>query len=85
MNERFASTLGAHLPLLGDHTIDASTELFALGLDSIHAVELLFALEDEFDIELPESALSQKTFATAGALWAQISMALNSERRNPNE
>lgn len=38
-------------------TIDA--ELQALGIDSMDAVEILFALENEFDINIPDDEVRQ--------------------------
>lgn len=36
--------------------IDISSKLEELGMDSFDAVSLLFALEEEFDIEIPDVA-----------------------------
>jgi acyl carrier protein len=35
------------------------TEISRLGVDSIHAVELTMAIEDEFDLEIPDHALDR--------------------------
>ncbi len=72
MNARFVELLGSMLKLLDDHPITAESSLRDLGLDSMQAVELLFAIEDEFDIVLPEELLTDRTFATAGSLWAVV-------------
>jgi acyl carrier protein len=38
------------------------------GLTSLATVGLMLALEDEFDIEFPDSALSRKTFSSIEAI-----------------
>ena len=43
-------------------------DLFDAGLTSLGAVELLMALEEAFDIEIPAAMLVRETVATIGAL-----------------
>jgi len=46
-------------------TVDELTDdsdLYNAGLTSLATVGLMLALEDQFDIEFPESMLSRKTF-----------------------
>ena len=57
----------------GDNTItiDENTVLIAdLGLSSLDLVNLAVAVEDEFDIEIPDRAI--KTFKTVGDVMAFI-------------
>ncbi|MFD7028357.1 acyl carrier protein [Streptomyces sp. NPDC059917] len=69
MDARFAEMLKPFLPFLGDQEITPDTQLRELGLDSMQAIELMFALEDTFGVELPDEALTEETFTTAGSLW----------------
>ncbi|MEV7966985.1 phosphopantetheine-binding protein [Sphaerisporangium sp. NPDC088356] len=48
-------------------------DLAGLGLDSMGVVQLLVALEDGYDIELPDDILDEETFATVGSLWRALS------------
>lgn len=41
-----------------------------LGLDSLKMVELIVALEDEFNIEFDESDLDPKALETVGSIYA---------------
>ncbi|MER5296470.1 acyl carrier protein [Streptomyces pharetrae] len=76
MDERYVNLLRSALPLLGDQPLTADTPLRDYGLDSMQSVDLLFGIEDEFGISLPDEALNEHTFATAGSLWREISAAL---------
>jgi len=40
------------------------SDLYHAGLTSLATVGLMLALEDEFDIEFPDSMLSRKTFGS---------------------
>jgi acyl carrier protein len=44
------------------------SDLYQAGLTSLATVGLMLALEDEFDIEFPDSALSRKTFGSINAI-----------------
>ena len=44
-------------------TISDSTELYAMGLKSFAVVQLMLALEAEFDLEFPESRLTRRSFS----------------------
>jgi acyl carrier protein len=43
-------------------------DLYAAGLNSHATVNLMLALEDAFDIELPDRLLRRTTFASVGAI-----------------
>lgn len=45
-------------------TLEDTSDLYHSGLTSLATVGLMLALEDEFDIEFPDSALSRKTFTS---------------------
>lgn len=77
MDQRFVDLLRSSLPLLGDRPLTADTRLRDVGLDSMQAVELLFGIEDAFQVSLPDEELNDITFATAGSLWQVIQAAQN--------
>lgn len=43
-------------------------DLYAAGLNSHATVNLMLALEDAFDIELPDRLLRRRTFSSVGAI-----------------
>ncbi len=52
--------------------ISPEATLTELGLDSLTIVELLFDVEDEFEIEVPEERATFKTIAEAAALVEEL-------------
>jgi acyl carrier protein len=52
--------------------ISPDAELTELGLDSLTVVEMLFDVEDEFEIEVPEERANFKTLAEAVALVEEL-------------
>jgi acyl carrier protein len=48
--------------------LDDDSDLYHAGLTSLATVGLMLALEDEFDIEFPDSMLSRKTFGSIEAI-----------------
>ena len=76
MNTQFSEMLKPFLTYLGDNPITTDTPLRELGLDSMQAIELMFALEDTFGVQLPDEALVEETFRTAGNLWNAVADAL---------
>ena len=46
------------------HQVDEHADLYELGLTSHASVDVMLALEDEFDIEFPEEVLKKATFAS---------------------
>ncbi|MDB5533584.1 MAG: acyl carrier protein [Hyphomicrobiales bacterium] len=46
--------------------------LFDAGMTSFGSVQLMLAVEEEFDIEFPNSLLTRKTFATIGGLISAV-------------
>lgn len=49
-------------------TLDEESDLYHAGLTSLATVGLMLALEDEFDIEFPDSMLSRRTFSSIGTI-----------------
>ncbi|MFJ9406873.1 acyl carrier protein [Streptomyces sp. NPDC101393] len=78
MDARFTALLRPFLKHPGPDEIALTpdTDLRALGVDSMQAIELLFAIEDTFGISLPDDELNDATFATAGNLWRVIAAEL---------
>lgn len=64
-------------PLLRLHPADAALpsdlDLVAAGLDSLGVVELLFQVEEWYEIRLPDEQVGQHLFTTPGSLWSTIS------------
>ncbi|MFC0105800.1 acyl carrier protein [Kibdelosporangium aridum] len=75
MDERFTRLLKPFLQYLHGQEITADSQLRALGLDSMKSIELLFAIEDEFGVSLPDEDLNDDTFTTAGSLWRAVASA----------
>ena len=53
-------------------TLDETQDLYASGLTSFAAVQLMLALEDRFEIEFPESMLNRRSFASISAIKACV-------------
>lgn len=55
-------------------TLDLDAPLTTLGVDSIDVVEMVFALEDKYNIEIPYNAnsISDPAFANLGSVIALI-------------
>ncbi len=49
-----------------------SDDLFDAGLTSLNIVNIMLALENEFDVEFPESMLTRSTFQSIDAQAAAI-------------
>ncbi|MGV1036650.1 MAG: acyl carrier protein [Candidatus Nanopelagicales bacterium] len=52
----------------GASSIAATADLYQAGLTSHASVNVMLALEDEFDIEFPDSMLKKATFASIAAI-----------------
>ena len=61
--------IAAHgrLPVPMDR-IGSSQDLYAAGLTSFAAVQLMLAIEDRFDVEFPETMLNRRSFASIDAI-----------------
>ena len=49
-------------------TLSDTQDLYAAGLTSFAAVQLMLALEDHFDVEFPETMLNRRSFASIDAI-----------------
>lgn len=52
--------------------LHADSDLYNAGLTSLATVGLMLALEDEFDIEFPDSMLSRKTFSSIETILESV-------------
>jgi acyl carrier protein len=69
----FVTMLRPFLKYSGDdQEFTSESRLRDLGLDSMQAIELLFAIEDCYGVTLPDEKLVDATFETAGRLWAEV-------------
>ena len=76
LDPMFEAVLRRHLKQVdADRPLPPDASLKDLGLDSMQAVELVFDLEDELDVLLPDEAMTAETFATAAQLWAAVNAA----------
>jgi acyl carrier protein len=67
--DQFKDLLRRHLKYLDDgKELGMDDDLKSLGLDSMAAVDLLFDIEDTFDVTLPDEYLVQETFANPRSL-----------------
>jgi len=48
-------------------------DLYAAGLNSHATINLMLALEDAFDVELPDRLLRRRTFSSVGAIAEALS------------
>lgn len=55
------------------HELDMNHDLKSLGLDSMTSVDLLFDIEDAFNVTLPDEYIVEQTFSTAATLWQTVS------------
>ncbi|MEU4129903.1 acyl carrier protein [Streptomyces wuyuanensis] len=81
MDTRFTELLTPFLKFLGEREITPDASLRELGLDSMQAIELLFAIEDTFGVTLPDDDMNDDTFATAGSLWTVLCAALDAQHQ----
>ena len=61
----------ARLPVKAE-TLASGQDLYAAGLTSFAAVQLMLALEEAFAIEFPERMLNRRSFATMDSIAACI-------------
>lgn len=73
MRDRVRTIVGSLnlLPVPVDGLSDQDN-LFDAGMTSFGSVQLMLAVEEEFDIEFPNSLLTRKTFATLGGLISAV-------------
>ncbi|MBV9736120.1 MAG: acyl carrier protein [Acidisphaera sp.] len=69
MNAELRSILDKHgrlgVPATG---LDEAADLFRFGLDSIGIVNVMLAVESEFDVEFPDALLTRQTFSSIASI-----------------
>lgn len=72
-SEKIRAILSTHGRLTTDVSALAdSSDLYHAGLTSLATVGLMLALEDDFDVEFPDSMLSRKTFSSIDTITDAI-------------
>lgn len=81
MNETIRALIGRHggLPN-GVAGLADDADLYAAGLTSFASVQLMLALEENFDIEFPDHLLNRKSFASINAIVASVGSILESRK-----
>lgn len=54
-------------------TLDANADLYQAGMTSHASVNVMLALEGEFDIEFPDAMLKRNVFSSIAAIGAAVS------------
>lgn len=77
-SDRVRSVLKQHAKL----TVDAATladndDLYAVGLSSFSTVQLMLALEEEFNIEIPDKMLNRRSFESVAAITTVVETVAN--------
>ncbi|MCL4152962.1 UNVERIFIED_CONTAM: hypothetical protein GTU68_039053 [Idotea baltica] len=74
MKQTIRTILAKHgnLPVAVEDIADAA-DLYDAGLSSFASVQVMLALEEEFDIEFPEHLLNRKSFSSIDAIEAALS------------
>jgi acyl carrier protein len=72
VDPEFVTVLRPFLKYADEQAITVDSRLRDLGLDSMRAIELLFAIEDQYDVVVPDDRLVESTFETCGTLWAMV-------------
>jgi acyl carrier protein len=72
VDAEFVALLRPFLKFAGDQELTPASRLRDLGLDSMRAIELLFALEDRYGVMVPDEKLVEENFETCGSLWTMI-------------
>lgn len=80
MKQTIRSLLAKHgnLPVAAED-IDDGVDLYDAGLSSFASVQLMLALEEEFDIEFPEHLLNRKSFSSVEAIEAALTEILEDQ------
>ena len=69
IRDQIREVLAAHGRMTVDPSeVDGQADLYELGLTSHASVDVMLALEDEFDIEFPEEVLKKSTFASIDSI-----------------
>ena len=73
MTDRIRKVVANHARLGVDvSTLDDGADLYQAGMTSHASVNLMLALEDEFDIEFPDRLLKRSVFESVAAIRAAL-------------
>jgi len=73
MRETIQSVLADHGRMNVDpRQIDTEDDLYEFGLTSHASVNVMLALEDEFDVEFPDEVLKKSTFSSIQSIEAVV-------------
>jgi acyl carrier protein len=72
MDAEFVALVSRHLKYADAATVTGESRLRDQGLDSMRAIDLLFAVEDRYGVTIPDERLTDATFETANNLWAVV-------------
>ncbi len=82
MRDRIRSVLRQHAQLAQSvEELSDDADLYRAGLTSHATVNVMLALEDEFEIEFPESLLLRRTFGSVRAIEEALSSVPTSSSR----
>ena len=81
MKDRIRKIVNDHARLGCDmQAIDHSADLYRAGMTSHASVALMLALENEFDLEFPDSMLSRSVFESIDMIASAIESLQQTER-----
>jgi acyl carrier protein len=70
---KIRAILAQHARLGTDiNTLSDTSDLYEAGLTSLTTVNIMLAIEDQFDIEFPDHMLGRKTFRSIQALCEAV-------------
>lgn len=76
LDTEFEDILRRYLPhLRANQEMKPDLRLRDVGLDSLTMVELLSAVEKEYEIRLDDQAMTVETFETPATLWSAVQAA----------
>jgi len=83
MRDRIRSVLQKHAQLSQSiEELTDDTDLYRSGLTSHATVNVMLALEDEFELEFPESLLLRRTFASVRSIEEALSSVPSAPQRS---
>jgi len=83
MRDRIRSVLQQHAQLSQSiEELTDDTDLYRSGLTSHATVNVMLALEDEFELEFPESLLLRRTFASVRSIEEALSSVPSAPQRS---
>lgn len=78
MQDRIRAVLANQGRMPADpRTIATDADLYEAGLTSHASVNVMLALEDEFDIEFPDDALNKTTFASIDSIERAVAQLIS--------